>query len=48
MLFAFQFQSLFAATCSLPVVQAMWDLYFQQADSFFVFFLALVMVVNAR
>ncbi|XP_021923260.1 TBC1 domain family member 23 isoform X2 [Zootermopsis nevadensis] len=42
------FQSLFAATCSLPVVQAMWDLYFQQADAFFVFFLALVMVVNAR
>ncbi|XP_023723850.1 TBC1 domain family member 23 isoform X3 [Cryptotermes secundus] len=42
------FQSLFAATCTLPVVQAMWDLYFQQADSFFLFFLALVMVVNAR
>ncbi|XP_069686728.1 TBC1 domain family member 23 isoform X1 [Periplaneta americana] len=42
------FQSLFAATCSLPVVQAMWDLYFQQADPFFVFFLGLVMVVNAR
>lgn len=46
--FAFQFQSLFAATCTLPVVQKMWDLYFQQDDPFFVFFLALVMVVNAR
>ncbi|XP_067009711.1 TBC1 domain family member 23 isoform X2 [Anabrus simplex] len=42
------FQSLFAATCSLPVVLCMWDLYFQQADPFFVFFLALVMVVNGR
>lgn len=42
------FQSLFAGTCCLPVVQAMWDLYFQQADPFFVFFLALIMIVNAR
>lgn len=42
------FQSLFAATCSLPVVLSMWDLYFQQSDPFFVFFLSLIMVVNAR
>ncbi|XP_063222902.1 TBC1 domain family member 23 isoform X2 [Bacillus rossius redtenbacheri] len=42
------FQSLFAATCSLPAVLCMWDLYFQQADPFFVFFLALVMIFNAR
>lgn len=42
------FQSLFAAPCNLPVVLSMWDLYFQQSDPFFVFFLSLIMVVNAR
>lgn len=42
------FQSLFAATCTLPVVLSMWDLYFQQADPFFIFFLSLIMVVNAK
>lgn len=42
------FQSLFAATCNLPVVLNMWDFYFQQSDPFFVFFLSLIMVVNAR
>ncbi|XP_066140771.1 TBC1 domain family member 23 [Euwallacea fornicatus] len=42
------FQSLFAATCSLPVVINMWDYYFQQSDPFFIFFLSLIMVVNAR
>lgn len=42
------FQSLFAATCDLPVVINMWDYYFQQADPFFIFFLSLIMVVNAR
>lgn len=42
------FQSLFAATCNLPVVIYMWDFYFQQSDPFFVFFLSLIMVVNAR
>ncbi|XP_018329978.1 TBC1 domain family member 23 isoform X2 [Agrilus planipennis] len=42
------FQSLFAATCNLPVVINMWDYYFQQSDPFFVFFLSLIMVINAR
>lgn len=42
------FQSLFAATCNLPVVINMWDYYFQQSDPFFIFFLSLIMVVNAR
>lgn len=42
------FQSLFAATCTLPVVLCMWDIYFQQGDPFLVFFLSLVMVVNGR
>ncbi|XP_050506713.1 TBC1 domain family member 23 [Diabrotica virgifera virgifera] len=42
------FQSLFAATCNLEVVINMWDFYFQQSDPFFIFFLSLIMVVNAR
>ncbi|XP_050297938.1 TBC1 domain family member 23 [Anthonomus grandis grandis] len=42
------FQSLFAATCSLPVTINMWDFYFQQSDPFFIFFLSLIMIVNAR
>ncbi|KAG5890070.1 hypothetical protein JTB14_003635 [Gonioctena quinquepunctata] len=42
------FQSLFAATCNLGVVINMWDYYFQQSDPFFIFFLSLIMVVNAR
>lgn len=42
------FQSLFAGTCILPVVQSMWDLYFQQSDQFFIFFLSLIMLINAR
>ncbi|KAJ8947529.1 hypothetical protein NQ318_005006 [Aromia moschata] len=42
------FQSLFAATCNLEVVINMWDYYFQQSDPFFIFFLSLIMVINAR
>lgn len=42
------FQSLFAATCSLPVVLHMWDLYFQQTDPFLAFFLSLIMLINGR
>lgn len=42
------FQSLFAGPCCLPVITKMWDLYFQQADPFFILFLALVMIINAR
>lgn len=42
------FQSLFAATCTFPVVLNMWDLYFQQTDPFLVFFLSLIMLVNGR
>ncbi|KAI4463822.1 hypothetical protein MML48_4g00016202 [Holotrichia oblita] len=42
------FQSLFASTCTLNVVISMWDFYFQQSDPFFIFFLSLIMVVNAR
>uniref|UniRef100_A0A1B6DC88 TBC1 domain family member 23 n=1 Tax=Clastoptera arizonana TaxID=38151 RepID=A0A1B6DC88_9HEMI len=42
------FYSLFAGSCKLSVVMVMWDLYFQKSDHFFVLFLSLVMVVNAR
>lgn len=42
------FQSLFAATCTLPVVMSMWDMYFQQTDPFLVFYLSLIMLVNGR
>lgn len=42
------FQSLFAATCTFPVVLNMWDLYFQQTDPFLAFFLSLIMLINGR
>ncbi|KAE8750647.1 hypothetical protein FOCC_FOCC002627 [Frankliniella occidentalis] len=42
------FQTLFAANCNLTVVQAMWDVYFQHAEPFYLFFLSLVMVINAK
>ncbi|KAK0079921.1 hypothetical protein PV325_000631 [Microctonus aethiopoides] len=40
--------TLFAGVCSLPAVGTMWDLYFMQADPFFMMFLSLIMVINAR
>ncbi|XP_064618289.1 TBC1 domain family member 23-like [Liolophura sinensis] len=42
------FQSLFSANCDLRVIGNMWDVYFQHADPFLVFFLALVILINAR
>ncbi|CAB3981482.1 Hypothetical predicted protein [Paramuricea clavata] len=42
------FRSLFAATCESSVVEAMWDVYLLEEDPFLVFFLALVMIINAR
>ncbi|KAL5020397.1 hypothetical protein ScPMuIL_003289 [Solemya velum] len=42
------FRSLFAAVCDLKVILNMWDVYFQQGDQFLVFFMALVILVNAR
>ncbi|XP_074652451.1 TBC1 domain family member 23-like isoform X2 [Tubulanus polymorphus] len=42
------FQSIFAHTCDLKVILVMWDVYFQQADPFLIFFLALVILVNAK
>ncbi|XP_076619326.1 TBC1 domain family member 23 [Colletes latitarsis] len=40
--------TLFAGVCSLPAVCTMWDLYFMQVDPFFMLFLSLIMVINAR
>ncbi|KAL6444477.1 hypothetical protein ACFW04_001958 [Cataglyphis niger] len=40
--------TLFAGVCSLPAICTMWDLYFMQADPFFMLFLSLIMIINAR
>ena len=37
-----------ACVCGLDAVTVMWDHYFTETDPFFFFFLALVMVVNAK
>lgn len=42
------FRSLFSAPCDLQVIQVMWDVYFQHGDQFLTFFMALVILVNAR
>ncbi|XP_069950086.1 TBC1 domain family member 23 isoform X2 [Cherax quadricarinatus] len=41
-------RSLFSAVCSLDATMAVWDIYFQERDPFFVLFLSLVILVNAR
>lgn len=40
--------SLFSGCCSVDVTQALWDVYLQQADPFFIFFLMLIILVNAK
>ncbi|TWW57523.1 TBC1 domain family member 23 [Takifugu flavidus] len=40
--------SLFSSHCLPDVTQAMWDFYLQQADPFLVFFLMLIILVNAK
>ncbi|XP_013107629.2 TBC1 domain family member 23, partial [Stomoxys calcitrans] len=42
------FQCLFASSCSFSVILSMWDLYFQHADPFLVFFLGLIILINGR
>lgn len=42
------FQTLFASSCSPAVIMYMWDIYLQQSDPFFIFFLALTMLINGR
>ncbi|KAF2362321.1 Rab-GTPase-TBC domain [Trinorchestia longiramus] len=41
-------RSLFASVCSLDTVMSLWDAYFQERDPFFVIYLALLILVNAR
>uniref|UniRef100_A0A672L1U1 TBC1 domain family member 23 n=1 Tax=Sinocyclocheilus grahami TaxID=75366 RepID=A0A672L1U1_SINGR len=40
--------SLFSSNCLPEVSQALWDIYLQQADPFLVFFLMLIILVNAN
>ncbi|KAI9557466.1 hypothetical protein GHT06_017294 [Daphnia sinensis] len=42
------FLSLFAASSDLPAVLALWDYYFIRGDPFLIFFLSLVLVINAK
>ncbi|CAL4067281.1 unnamed protein product, partial [Meganyctiphanes norvegica] len=41
-------QSLFSSKCSLAATCAAWDIYFQEKDPFFILFLSIVILVNAR
>ncbi|XP_073708226.1 TBC1 domain family member 23 isoform X1 [Garra rufa] len=40
--------SLFSSSCPPEVSQALWDVYLQQADPFLIFFLMLIILVNAK
>ncbi|XP_036971406.1 TBC1 domain family member 23 isoform X1 [Acanthopagrus latus] len=40
--------SLFSSHCLPDVTQALWDFYLQQADPFLIFFLMLIILVNAK
>uniref|UniRef100_A0AAY4EJ13 TBC1 domain family member 23 n=1 Tax=Denticeps clupeoides TaxID=299321 RepID=A0AAY4EJ13_9TELE len=40
--------SLFSSDCLPDVTQSMWDIYLQQADPFLIFFLMLIILVNAK
>ncbi|XP_041647190.1 TBC1 domain family member 23 isoform X2 [Cheilinus undulatus] len=40
--------SLFSSHCLSDVTQALWDFYLQQADPFLIFFLMLIILVNAK
>ncbi|XP_017279057.1 TBC1 domain family member 23 isoform X1 [Kryptolebias marmoratus] len=40
--------SLFSSHCRPEVTQALWDSYLQQADPFLIFFLTLIILVNAK
>ncbi|XP_063305027.1 TBC1 domain family member 23 isoform X1 [Pelobates fuscus] len=42
------FGSLFAYHCPVDVTQAIWDSYLQQGDPFIMYFLMLIMLVNAK
>jgi len=40
--------SLFSSHCLPEVTQTLWDSYLQQADPFLIFFLMLIILVNAK
>lgn len=44
------FETMFASHCNRKsgVTQALWDVYFQHSDPFYMFYLALVILVNAK
>nr|CAB3266834.1 TBC1 domain family member 23-like [Phallusia mammillata] len=42
------FTTIFASHCSTPVVSAIWDIYLQKSDPFFILYLALVILLNAK
>ncbi|CAF4836034.1 unnamed protein product, partial [Rotaria magnacalcarata] len=41
-------RSLYAGSCQLNITLPLWDGYFQHADQFFAFFLALVLLMFAK
>ncbi|XP_031554883.1 TBC1 domain family member 23-like isoform X2 [Actinia tenebrosa] len=41
-------RSLMVAVCEDDVIRALWDVYLLESDPFLIFFLSLVMIVNAR
>ena len=43
-----QIRSLFVSSCKHDVIAGLWDVYFSERDPFLVFFLALVMIINAK
>ncbi|CAG0913157.1 unnamed protein product [Notodromas monacha] len=42
------FRTLFASSTALSVIQNVWDYHFRQEDPFFLFFLALVLLMNQK
>ncbi|RWS27081.1 TBC1 domain family member 23-like protein [Leptotrombidium deliense] len=42
------FRSLFSAHCNIKVIHSLWDVYFQLADCSLLFYLSLIMLVNAK
>lgn len=43
-----QLRSLFATCCQLDVTMALWDTYLSEKDPFLIFFMGLVMTINAK
>ena len=43
-----QFRSLYVGKCEVQVIREVWTRYLLQGDPFLVFYLALVILVNAR